>query len=54
MKEVEKCNRIGVAAGASTPECLIKEVIANMSENTLENNNEMNSMDAQWTKSKSP
>lgn len=46
LKEVEKCNRIGVAAGASTPECLIKEVIANMSENTLENNNEMNSMDA--------
>ena len=44
LKEVEKCNRIGVAAGASTPECLIKEVIANMSENTLENN-EMNSMD---------
>ncbi|MGN1267327.1 MAG: bifunctional 4-hydroxy-3-methylbut-2-enyl diphosphate reductase/30S ribosomal protein S1, partial [Dorea sp.] len=45
LKEVEKCNRIGVAAGASTPECLIKEVIANMSEITLENN-EMNSMDA--------
>lgn len=46
LKEAEKCNRIGIAAGASTPECLIKEVIANMSENTLENNNEMNSMDA--------
>ena len=46
LKEVEKCNRIGIAAGASTPECLIKEVIANMSENTLEHNNEMNSMDA--------
>lgn len=45
LKEVEKCNRIGIAAGASTPECLIKEVIANMSEITLENN-EMNSMDA--------
>ncbi len=45
LKQVEKCNRIGVAAGASTPECLIKEVIANMSENTLEHN-EMNSMDA--------
>jgi 4-hydroxy-3-methylbut-2-enyl diphosphate reductase len=27
-----KCNKIGVAAGASTPECVIKEVIANMSE----------------------
>ena len=33
LKEVEKCNRIGVAAGASTPECLIKEVITKMSEN---------------------
>ncbi|MEG0829047.1 MAG: bifunctional 4-hydroxy-3-methylbut-2-enyl diphosphate reductase/30S ribosomal protein S1 [Anaerovoracaceae bacterium] len=49
LKEVGKCNRIGIAAGASTPECIIKEVIANMSENTLENNennenNEMNSM----------
>jgi 4-hydroxy-3-methylbut-2-enyl diphosphate reductase len=31
LKEVEKCNRIGVAAGASTPECLIKEVITKMS-----------------------
>ena len=33
LKQVEKCNRIGVAAGASTPECLIKEVITKMSEN---------------------
>ena len=33
LKEVEKCNRIGIAAGASTPECLIKEVITKMSEN---------------------
>lgn len=32
LKELQKCNRIGVAAGASTPECVIKEVIANMSE----------------------
>lgn len=44
LKRVVKCNKIGVAAGASTPECLIKEVITNMSEITLEN--EMNSMDA--------
>ena len=28
LKEVAKCNRIGIAAGASTPECTIKEVIA--------------------------
>lgn len=37
LKEVEFCNKIGVAAGASTPECAIEEVIANMSEFTLEN-----------------
>ncbi|WP_027399311.1 bifunctional 4-hydroxy-3-methylbut-2-enyl diphosphate reductase/30S ribosomal protein S1 [Anaerovorax odorimutans] len=38
LKEVEKCNRIGVAAGASTPERIIKEVIATMSEVNTENN----------------
>lgn len=32
LKLLTKCNKIGVAAGASTPECVIKEVIANMSE----------------------
>lgn len=32
LKEVEKCNRIGMSAGASTPERIIKEVIATMSE----------------------
>ncbi len=32
LKELQKCYKIGLAAGASTPECLIKEVIANMSE----------------------
>ena len=37
LKEVAKCNRIGVAAGASTPERIIKEVIARMSDMTLEN-----------------
>ena len=31
LKELKKCNKIGIAAGASTPECVIKEVIANMS-----------------------
>jgi len=41
LKELQKCNRIGVAAGASTPERVIKEVIANMSENIT---NEINSM----------
>ena len=38
LKQVQKCNRIGIAAGASTPECTIKEVIARMSEVMLENN----------------
>lgn len=32
LKQLRKCNKIGIAAGASTPECVIKEVIANMSE----------------------
>ncbi|MBE6032712.1 MAG: bifunctional 4-hydroxy-3-methylbut-2-enyl diphosphate reductase/30S ribosomal protein S1 [Clostridiales bacterium] len=32
LKRIEKCNRIGVAAGASTPERIIKEVISVMSE----------------------
>ena len=37
LKDMQKCNKIGVAAGASTPECIIKEVIASMSENITEN-----------------
>ena len=32
LKEVELCNKIGISAGASTPERTIKEVIATMSE----------------------
>ncbi len=39
-----KCNKIGVAAGASTPECVIKEVIARMGEHITEKS-EMNMMD---------
>ena len=49
MKEVEKCCKIGVAAGASTPERIIKEVIAAMSEaitKDLEQVEEMNEMEA--------
>lgn len=38
LKEVEKCNKIGIAAGASTPERIIKEVTATMSEVNTENN----------------
>lgn len=33
LKELQKCNKIGVAAGASTPEIAIKEVTTAMSEN---------------------
>ena len=41
LHQIAKCNKIGIAAGASTPECVIKEVIATMSENITE----MNMMD---------
>ena len=45
LKEVERCNRIGVTAGASTPERVIKEVIAGMSESMTNENNETNRME---------
>ena len=41
LHKIAKYNKIGVAAGASTPACVIKEVIATMSENITE----MNMMD---------
>jgi len=41
LKELENCNRIGVATGASTPERIIKEVIAAMSEVITEKNEGM-------------
>ena len=44
LHQVKKYNKIGVAAGASTPECVIKEVIATMSEHITEMN-EVNMMD---------
>jgi len=44
LKEVEKCNKIGLAAGASTPERVIKEVIAGMSELITNEKNETNLM----------
>lgn len=50
LKEVGKCNKIGIAAGASTPERIIKEVIAAMSEaitnKDLLEQEEVNGMDA--------
>ena len=44
LKELAKCDTIGVAAGASTPERIIKEVIATMSEIFTEK--ELKSQDA--------
>lgn len=41
LRDLKKYNKIGVAAGASTPERVIKEVISNMSDNIT---NETNSM----------
>ena len=35
LQDFSKCNKIGIAAGASTPDCLIKEVIITMSENKI-------------------
>lgn len=43
LKEIEKYNKIGVTAGASTPEWIIKEVIASMSE--IEKNPMLDFMD---------
>lgn len=37
LKELHNYNRIGITAGASTPEWIIKEVIASMSENVTAN-----------------
>ena len=44
LKQLKKCNRIGVAAGASTPERTIKEVTTVMSDNIT--NETANSMEA--------
>jgi len=38
LKKIQKYNKIGVAAGASTPESAIEEVISNMSDKITENN----------------
>ena len=48
LKTLQKYNKIGVAAGASAPERIIKEVIANMSEEFTKDqqNEEMNDMAA--------
>jgi len=38
LKKIQKYNKIGVAAGASTPESAIEEVISNMSDKITDNN----------------
>jgi 4-hydroxy-3-methylbut-2-enyl diphosphate reductase len=38
LKKIQKYNKIGVAAGASTPEVAIEEVISNMSDKITDNN----------------
>ena len=45
LKELEKYNKIGVSAGASTPQSAIKEVIAKMSEVITNQNAPKESMD---------
>lgn len=47
LKGFEKCNKIGISAGASAPARIIKEVIAHMSEiitNNVEEANDMNAL----------
>ena len=44
LNDIKKFDTIGVAAGASAPECIIKEVIATMSDIITENNQEQNEM----------
>ncbi len=48
LKQIELCDRIGIAAGASAPERIIKEVIAAMSE-LITGNEEMQETEAQET-----
>ncbi|MDR3072813.1 MAG: bifunctional 4-hydroxy-3-methylbut-2-enyl diphosphate reductase/30S ribosomal protein S1 [Clostridiales Family XIII bacterium] len=43
LKDVENCNRIGITAGASTPDWIIKEVLTGMNEFKNESN-ELNPM----------
>jgi len=45
LQNIGRCNKIGVTAGASTPERVIEEVIASMSEFITNENNEENLME---------
>ena len=49
LQEILKCNRIGVSAGASAPERIIKEVITHMSEVITNNVDELEAVDTVGT-----
>ena len=49
LQEILKCNRIGVSAGASAPERIIKEVITHMSEVITNNVDELETVDTVGT-----
>ncbi len=54
LKDIAKYNKIGISAGASAPERIIKEVISNMSDiitNNIDESNEMNDFMAEIEKS---
>lgn len=54
LKDMAKYNKIGISAGASVPERIIKEVISNMSDiitNNIDESNEMNDFMAEIEKS---
>ena len=54
LKDIAKYNEVGVSAGASAPERIIKEVISNMSDiitNNIDESNEMNDFMAEIEKS---
>ncbi|MBR2737070.1 MAG: bifunctional 4-hydroxy-3-methylbut-2-enyl diphosphate reductase/30S ribosomal protein S1 [Firmicutes bacterium] len=49
LQEILKCNKIGISAGASAPERIIKEVITHMSEVITNNVDELEVVDAVGT-----
>lgn len=54
LQEILKCNRIGISAGASAPERIIKEVIAHMSEVMEKTVDELETVDAVGSTAEEP